>query len=190
VAMLHQRTLRLRHNRRTDSVAGTFALEIPQNGCPIRTGLVGPTGKRSRTIPPLLPEASRVHPEPDGLFSSLTCGLRVEGHSIQNVTYIATLTQTVGDGKGPQATPSGSSGTGRGPWPPTSTRCYPRGPLASELAGSPERGAEVLAMLRHLQADHLIAGGRVYGGGLHKLEPRELARLPLAHDCVLPPAQT
>ena len=66
---------------------------------------------------------------------------------------------------------------------------YPRGPLASELAGSPERGAEVLAMLRRLGADRLIAGGRVYGGGLHKLEPRELARLPLSHDCLLPPAQ-
>ena len=29
-------------------------------------------------------------------------------------------------------------------------------------------------MLRRLRADGLIAGGRVYGGGLHKLEPREL----------------
>ncbi len=66
---------------------------------------------------------------------------------------------------------------------------YPRGPLAAILAGSPERGAEVLAMLRRLGADRLIAGGRVYGGGLHKLEPRELARLPLPHDCLLPCAQ-
>jgi hypothetical protein len=56
---------------------------------------------------------------------------------------------------------------------------YPREPLASDLAGSPERGAEVLAMLRRLGADRLIAGGRVYGGGLHKLEPRELARLSI-----------
>jgi hypothetical protein len=66
---------------------------------------------------------------------------------------------------------------------------YPRGPLAAILAGSPERGADVLATLRRLGADGLIAGGRVYGGGLYKLEPRELARLPIPHDCLLPPAQ-
>jgi adenine-specific DNA-methyltransferase len=66
---------------------------------------------------------------------------------------------------------------------------YPRGPLAAVLTGSPERGTDVLAMLRRLRADHLIARGRVYGGGLHKLEPGELTRLPIPRDCLLPPAQ-
>jgi hypothetical protein len=55
---------------------------------------------------------------------------------------------------------------------------YPRGPLKAVLDRSPESGEAVLSLLRSVSADHLIGGGRVYGGGLHKLEPRELADLP------------
>lgn len=54
---------------------------------------------------------------------------------------------------------------------------YPTGALAQVLAQQPARGAAVLAALRGLQ-EELLAGGRVYGGGLHKIEPRELGGLP------------
>jgi adenine-specific DNA-methyltransferase len=55
---------------------------------------------------------------------------------------------------------------------------YPRGPLKVALDQSPELGAVILSRLQNLKAEHLTREGRVYGGGLHKLEPRELARLP------------
>ena len=59
---------------------------------------------------------------------------------------------------------------------------YPRGPLAAVLEQEPELGAVILARLQGLSAAVLTREGRVYGGGLHKLEPRELARLPIGHD--------
>jgi hypothetical protein len=55
---------------------------------------------------------------------------------------------------------------------------YPRGPLKAALDRSPGLDEVVLSRLRSIAADHLIREGRVYGGGLHKLEPRELANLP------------
>jgi adenine-specific DNA-methyltransferase len=60
---------------------------------------------------------------------------------------------------------------------------YPRVGLATILRRGPEVGAEVLEILRRITGDELRGEGRVYGGGLHKIEPRELARIaagPLA----------
>ena len=54
---------------------------------------------------------------------------------------------------------------------------YPRGPLKKTLDRKPEFNAVILSLLQALTADHLTREGRVYGGGLHKLEPKELARL-------------
>ena len=55
---------------------------------------------------------------------------------------------------------------------------YPRGPLERALDKSPELGGVVFSQLQAITAEHLMGEGRVYGGGLHKLEPRELSSLP------------
>jgi hypothetical protein len=55
---------------------------------------------------------------------------------------------------------------------------YPKGELKAALAGRPDLYPIVLAHLQSLTGEHLIKQGRVYGGGLHKLEPKELANLP------------
>ncbi len=57
---------------------------------------------------------------------------------------------------------------------------YPREPLATALACGPRLYAAVFAALQEIDADAFIQEGRVYGGGLYKMEPKELARLPAA----------
>ncbi len=57
---------------------------------------------------------------------------------------------------------------------------YPRGGLAAMLRRDPERGAEVLEALRQVTGHELRGEGRVYGGGLHKIEPSELGRISAA----------
>lgn len=55
---------------------------------------------------------------------------------------------------------------------------YPKGPLREALGLHPELEADVFHALQHITPDQLVSGGRVYGGGLHKVEPKELARIP------------
>ena len=55
---------------------------------------------------------------------------------------------------------------------------YPKGPLARALAARPELFPVVFGLLQAIEPADLIDEGRVYGGGLHKLEPKELAALP------------
>jgi predicted RNA methylase len=55
---------------------------------------------------------------------------------------------------------------------------YPKGSLKEALDRRPDLDSVVLGALQSIKADRLIREGRVYGGGLHKLEPRELACLP------------
>ena len=57
---------------------------------------------------------------------------------------------------------------------------YPRGELRAALAARPDLYPIILAHLQALTGDRLIKEGRVYGGGLHKIEPKELANLPAA----------
>jgi hypothetical protein len=57
---------------------------------------------------------------------------------------------------------------------------YPRGELKAALAARPDLYPVVFAQLQSLTGEHLTREGRVYGGGLHKMEPKELANLPAA----------
>ncbi|GAA4401146.1 SAM-dependent DNA methyltransferase [Quisquiliibacterium transsilvanicum] len=55
---------------------------------------------------------------------------------------------------------------------------YPKPRLAERLAGHPEMLRAVWRALNAIKAESLLGSGRVYGGGLHKLEPKELASVP------------
>jgi adenine-specific DNA-methyltransferase len=63
----------------------------------------------------------------------------------------------------------------------TATNVYllltPVGALAEMLRRCPPRAKIVHAMLNETTGDELRGAGRVYGGGLHKIEPRELGRV-------------
>lgn len=56
---------------------------------------------------------------------------------------------------------------------------YPKEPLRRVLTARPGVQREVWAALQNLGPALLKGEGRVYGGGLHKLEPRELANTPI-----------
>ena len=55
---------------------------------------------------------------------------------------------------------------------------YPKSPIEHALQDSPELKRRVWAYLNEISAKAMLAEGRVYGGGLHKLEPRELGNVP------------
>jgi len=55
---------------------------------------------------------------------------------------------------------------------------YPKGPLRDVLKERPELEAEVFDKLQNISPELFISEGRVYGGGLHKVEPKELANVP------------
>lgn len=54
---------------------------------------------------------------------------------------------------------------------------YPKSGLARMLREHPERAADVYTLLGHVTGHELRGEGRVYGGGLNKIEPSELARV-------------
>ena len=54
---------------------------------------------------------------------------------------------------------------------------YPRPFLLSNLRHRPELLRQLWLILNQIDVSLLLQEGRVYGGGLHKLEPRELARV-------------
>lgn len=56
---------------------------------------------------------------------------------------------------------------------------YPRQMLAQALADRPELKYTVWHSLQGIAVEKLVAEGRVYGGGLYKLEPKELGNLPV-----------
>ena len=54
---------------------------------------------------------------------------------------------------------------------------YPQRGLATMLRKHPDRAVEVHELLGRVTGRELRGEGRVYGGGLHKIEPRELGRI-------------
>jgi len=56
---------------------------------------------------------------------------------------------------------------------------YPRAGLARMLQDDPMLTRRVYSALQDIPGDDLIGAGRVYGGGLHKLEPKELSAVTL-----------
>ena len=64
---------------------------------------------------------------------------------------------------------------------------YPKGPLAGVLEGDPALKRRLWAFLNAISPKAMLGGGRVYGGGLHKLEPKELANVPAGAVAALLP---
>jgi len=56
---------------------------------------------------------------------------------------------------------------------------YPKPPIERVLQNNPELKRQVWTFLNEISAIAMLAEGRVYGGGLHKLEPRELGNVPV-----------
>ncbi len=54
---------------------------------------------------------------------------------------------------------------------------YPKGKLLDALTKYPELAHCVFEGLKQIKPAQLLSEGRVYGGGLHKVEPKELARI-------------
>jgi hypothetical protein len=50
--------------------------------------------------------------------------------------------------------------------------------LRDALNAHPEMQARVFEALKRINRNQVISEGRVYGGGLHKVEPKELAQIP------------
>jgi len=57
---------------------------------------------------------------------------------------------------------------------------YPIGPLQAALEKNPALQEKVFELLRGIESRALLSEGRVYGGGLHKLEPAELGHLDVS----------
>jgi hypothetical protein len=56
---------------------------------------------------------------------------------------------------------------------------YPKPALSHALTLDPNLIRRVWEILNRITPDQILAEGRVYGGGLHKLEPKELANVPV-----------
>ena len=65
---------------------------------------------------------------------------------------------------------------------------YPKPALAKALANNAALGEQVWAFLNGIDAATLLGEGRVYGGGLYKMEPKELANVPAQAIAAMLPA--
>lgn len=64
---------------------------------------------------------------------------------------------------------------------------YPTPVLARAIAKDAGIMREVWEILNKISPAKLLGEGRVYGGGLHKLEPKELANVPVPEIAALIP---
>jgi hypothetical protein len=55
---------------------------------------------------------------------------------------------------------------------------YPKMQVRDKIARDPNAKREILEILNRISGQMLKREGRVYGGGMHKIEPRELGRVP------------
>jgi hypothetical protein len=55
---------------------------------------------------------------------------------------------------------------------------YPKTELEQALQAKPQLKKEIWAWLNAIAPEVVLGEGRVYGGGLHKIEPRELGNVP------------
>lgn len=62
---------------------------------------------------------------------------------------------------------------------------YPKPHVAQRLAEHPELLEALWSALNRLSPAHLLTEGRVYGGGLHKIEPKELAQVAVEEIATL-----
>lgn len=58
---------------------------------------------------------------------------------------------------------------------------YPKPEVARHIAEQPKLIRPIWGALNEITTESFITEGRVYGGGLHKIEPREMAKLPAGH---------
>lgn len=66
---------------------------------------------------------------------------------------------------------------------------YPTPVLARAVARDPGLIRRIWQALNEIKPEHLLGEGRVYGGGLHKLEPKELANVPVPEIAALIPQE-
>lgn len=62
---------------------------------------------------------------------------------------------------------------------------YPKPVLAQRLSVNPDLIRDLWQSLNSIPPETLLGNGRVYGGGMHKLEPKELANVPADHLAAL-----
>ena len=55
---------------------------------------------------------------------------------------------------------------------------YPSKNLAIEIANGKIAAIDLLKLLQSIDTETMISGSRVYGGGMHKIEPKELLKIP------------
>jgi hypothetical protein len=56
---------------------------------------------------------------------------------------------------------------------------YPKPILTLALSSNPDLARKIWTILNSISIKDILGEGRVYGGGLHKLEPKELANIPV-----------
>ena len=54
---------------------------------------------------------------------------------------------------------------------------YPKEPLEQAISNDPELIYQIWEILKTIGSDEIEDEGRVYGGGLKKIEPKELAKV-------------